>query len=102
MADFGNDPGLWVARGLGAAAGAAVSLVYMLPRGRREAASRFFTGVACGMIFGPPTGVWMVARLGIAGNLSRAEVMLTGSAAASLMAWWALGAAARLAERYGK
>ena len=44
MADFGNDPGLWAAKGLGSAAGAAVSLVYMLPKGRREAASRFFTG----------------------------------------------------------
>lgn len=102
MADFGNDPGLWAAKGLGSAAGAAVSLVYMLPKGRREAASRFFTGLICGLIFGGPAGLWIVARLGIAGRLSGAEVMLTGSAAASLFAWWALGAAVRVAERYGR
>ena len=101
MAEFGNDPGLWAARGLGAAAGAAVSLVYMLPKGRREAASRFFTGMICGLIFGGPSGVWLVAKLGIAGTLSGTEVMLAGSAAASLAAWWVLGAAARIAERYG-
>lgn len=102
MADFGNDPGIWAAKGLGSAAGAAVSLVYMLPKGRREAASRFFTGLICGLIFGGPAGLWIVSRLGIVGTLSGTEVMLTGSAAASLSAWWVLGAAARIAERFGQ
>ncbi|KQY19756.1 DUF6107 family protein [Rhizobium sp. Root482] len=102
MADFGNDPGLWAVKGIGSAAGAAVSLVYMLPRGRREAGSRFFTGLICGLIFGGPAGLWIVARLGIGGSLSGAEVMLTGSAAASLSAWWVLGAMVRVAERYGR
>jgi Family of unknown function (DUF6107) len=102
MADFGNDPSLWAAKGIGSAAGAAVSLVYMLPKGKREAGSRFFTGMACGLIFGGPTGIWIVAKLGIGGSLSGTEVMLTGSAAASLSAWWALGAVARVAERYGR
>lgn len=102
MADFGNDPGLWAAKGIGSAAGAAVSLVYMLPKGKREAGSRFFTGMACGLIFGGPAGLWIVSRLGIAGSLSGTEVMLTGSAAASLLAWWALGAAVRIVERLGR
>jgi len=101
MADFGNDPSLWAAKGIGSAAGAAMSLVYMLPKGKREAGSRFFTGMACGLIFGGPTGIWIVAKLGIGGNVSGIEVMLTGSAASSLLAWWALGAAVRMAERFG-
>ncbi|WP_276118784.1 MULTISPECIES: DUF6107 family protein [Pararhizobium] len=100
MADFGNDPGLWAAKGIGAAAGAAVSLIYMLPKSKREAASRFFTGLSCGLIFGGPAGLWIVAELDIAGSLSGAEVMLTGSAASSLVAWWVLGVAVRLAERW--
>lgn len=100
MADFGNDPSLWAAKGIGSAAGAAVSLVYMLPKGRREAGSRFFTGLICGLIFGGPTGLWIAAKLGIAASLSGTEVMLTGSAAASLAAWWVLGAAVRVAERW--
>lgn len=102
MADFGNDPGLWAAKGIGSAAGAAVSLIYMLPKGKREAASRFFTGLSCGLIFGGPAGLWIVAKLGIAGSLSGVEVMLTGSAAASLLAWWVMGAAVRVAERFGR
>jgi hypothetical protein len=101
MADFGNDPGLWAAKGIGAAAGAAVSLIYMLPKGKREAASRFFTGLSCGLIFGGPAGLWIVTKLDIAGSLSGAEVMLTGSAASSLFAWWVMGAAVRVAERFG-
>jgi hypothetical protein len=102
MADFGNDPGLWAAKGIGSAAGAAVSLVYMLPKGKREAGSRFFTGLLCGLIFGGPAGLWIVAKLGIAGSLSGTEVMLTGSAAASLSAWWGLGAVVRVAKRFGQ
>lgn len=102
MADIGNDATLWAARGIGSAAGAAVSLVYMLPKGRREAASRFATGLACGLIFGGPTGLWLGDALGIAARLSQIEMLLAGSAAASLGAWWALGAIARIAERYGK
>jgi len=102
MADLGNDPGVWAAKAVGATAGAGVSLIYLFPKSRREAASRFLTGISCGLVFGGPTGVWLVERLGIAGELSGPEVMLTGSAAASLCAWWVLGMLARVAERYGK
>jgi hypothetical protein len=52
MTDLGNEaaflPGVLAAK----AAGAGVSLIYLLPKSRREAASRFFTGLCCGMIFG--------------------------------------------------
>ena len=99
MADFGNDGGLWTARLAGALAGAAVSLIYLLPKSRREAACRFLTGVACGLVFGGPTGLWIAVRLGIAAHLGAAEMMLTGAAAASLSAWWGLGVLARVAEK---
>jgi len=99
MADFGNDGGLWTARLAGALAGAAVSLIYLLPKSRREAACRFLTGLACGLVFGGPAGLWIAVRLGIAGHLGAAETMLTGAAAASLSAWWGLGVLARIAEK---
>jgi hypothetical protein len=99
MADFGNDGGLWTARFIGASAGAAVSLIYLLPKTRREAGCRFFTGLACGLVFGGPAGLWIGVRLGIAAYLGPSEMLLTGSAAASLSAWWGLGVLARLAER---
>ncbi|QRM54707.1 DUF6107 family protein [Sinorhizobium sp. BG8] len=102
MADFGNESGMWATRLFGASAGSAISLVYLLPKSRREAASRFFTGLACGMIFGAPTGMWIVTRAGIAGHLSGSEILLTGSAAASLCAWWGMGVLVRLAERVRK
>jgi len=105
MADLGQDPGavfgVWAAKTAGAFAGAGVSLIYLLPKNRREAASRFVTGMTCGLIFGGPTGLWLGEGPGIAGLLSGAETMLAGSGLASLCAWWALGALSRVAERYG-
>ena len=47
MADFSS--AFWTERAIGASAGAAVSLVYMLPADRREAACRFLAGVISGM-----------------------------------------------------
>jgi hypothetical protein len=105
MTDLGQDPGailgVWAAKTAGGCAGAGVSLIYLLPKSRREAASRFATGLTCGLIFGGPTGLWLTQRLGISGTLSGPETMLAGSAAASLCAWWVLGALSRVAERYG-
>ncbi|WP_105381914.1 DUF6107 family protein [Neorhizobium alkalisoli] len=102
MTDLGSDPGVGIAKVLGATAGAGISLIYLLPKTRREAASRFLTGVSFGLIFGSPMGLWLTTRLGIGGELSGPEIMLAGSAAASLCAWWVLGVLARVAERYGK
>lgn len=100
MADFTG--GFWAERAIGASAGAAVSLAYMLPAGRREAACRFVAGVVSGMVFGGPAGVLLAGRLGIAAHLSASEIMLSGAAVVSLTAWWALGVLARVARRWGK
>lgn len=83
----------------GAVAGSAISLAYVLPGGRREAALRFFTGVAAGMAFGTPVGVKLADYLGVAGQLSGLEIAMTGAGATSLCAWWALGVLARIAAR---
>lgn len=100
MADFSG--GFWVERTIGASAGAAVSLVYMLPADRREAACRFVAGLVSGLVFGGPAGVLLAGRLGISVHLSAQEIMLSGAAAVSLSAWWALGVLARLARRWAK
>lgn len=102
MAHLPSDTSMLATKLVGASAGAAVSLAYLLPKTRREAAGRFFTGLACGVIFGGPTGLWAADRLALSDLLSDAEIMLAGSAAASLCAWWALGILSRLAERYGQ
>ncbi len=102
MAHLPGDTSLWATRLVGASAGAAVSLIYLLPKTRREAAMRFFTGLACGLIFGGPTGVWASERLNVSHVLAASDIMLAGSAAASLCAWWALGILSRLADRYGQ
>lgn len=101
MTDFSHDGGLWTARILGALAGSVISLAYLLPQGRREAAVRFLTGVACGLIFGEPAGLWIAARLGIDATLPGGQMLLAGSAATSLCAWWGLGVLARIATRWG-
>ena len=94
---------LWLiaAKALGALGGSAISLAYVLPRGRREAALRFLTGVVAGMVFGPLAGLKLAAHLGVAGQLSSFEPATAGSAAVSLCAWWALGVLARFARRHG-
>jgi hypothetical protein len=91
---------LWVAKCAGAVAGSAVSLAYILPRDRREAALRFAVGVVCGLVFGGAAGVKIADELGIADALGHTELLLMGSAAASLFAWVGLGVVVRgLAKR---
>jgi hypothetical protein len=90
---------IWLARGLGAAAGSAISLAYILPRGRREAAVRFAVGLVSGAVFGGGVGLKLASELGLGPELGKVELMLMGSAAASLCAWWALGFVMRLFER---
>jgi hypothetical protein len=99
MSDMSNATLLWVVKGAGAVAGSAISLAYLMPASRREAAIRFAVGVACGLVFGGAAGVKIASELGIETLIGPVELMLTGSAAASLCAWWALGFVARAFEQ---
>lgn len=99
MTDVIDTAWLWAAKGAGAVAGSAISLAYLLPRGRREAATRFAVGVACGLVFGGTAGVKIATELGIAASVGAGETLLMGSAAASLCAWWGLGLVMRAFER---
>lgn len=92
---------LWSAKAGGAVAGSAISLAFMLPANRREAAIRFAVGVAAGLVFGGMAGLKLAAELGLENKAGPFELMLTGSAAASLCAWWALGALAKMARKMG-
>ena len=82
MADFSG--GFWMERTIGASAGAAVSLIYMLPADRREAACRFVAGLVSGLVFGGPAGVLLAGRLGIATHLSAAAARDSRSAMQAL------------------
>ena len=93
---------VWAAKGAGATAGSAISLAYLLPRGAREAAVRFAVGLTTGLVFGSTAGLWIAGRLDLTGELPPAEIALIGSAAASLSAWWALGALQRFATRIAR
>lgn len=90
---------LWLAKGAGAVVGSAISLAYLLPQDRREAAIRFAVGVACGLVFGGTAGLKIAVELGVDRLIGPTETMLMGSAAASLCAWWAIGIVLRGLER---
>ena len=102
MTEMSEAAWIWAAKGAGAVAGSAISLAYILPRGRREAAIRFAVGTACGLVFGGAAGLKLVAELGIAEAIGPVETMLMGAAAASLTAWWALGFVMRAFRRGGR
>jgi len=89
---------LLTAKFAGAIGGSVISIAYLLPSGRRDAAVRFLTGAVTGLVFGGPAGVTIAERLGFAAKFGAAEVALMGSAAASLCAWWALGVIQRFAD----
>ena len=99
MSDMNEAAWLWAAKGAGALAGSAISLAYLLPHGRREAALRFAVGVVSGLVFGGTVGVKIAKELGIDGILNSSEILMMGSAAASVTAWWALGFVMRSFER---
>jgi len=99
MTDISGTAWLWAAKGAGAVAGSAVSLAYILPQGRRDAAARFAVGVVCGLVFGGTAGLKIAVELGVDEVIGPAETMLMGSAAASLCAWWVLGAMIRMLKR---
>ena len=99
MSEVTQDAWLWAAKGAGAVAGSAISLAYLLPDGRRDAAVRFAVGVVCGLVFGGTAGVKIAVELGVERLIGPTETMLMGSAAASLCAWWAVGAVIRVFKR---
>lgn len=99
MSDMTEAAWLWAAKGAGAVAGSAISLAYLLPAGRREAAIRFAVGVVSGLVFGGTAGIKIATELGVAHAIGTTETMLMGSAAASLCAWWAIGMVQRGLER---
>ena len=67
-----------------------------------EAVARAVAGIVSGLVFGGPAGVALAQWMGVSQMLSPAETLLTGSAAASMTAWWVLGALARIADRTGR
>ena len=94
-ADLPDQILLWMAKVTGAVLGSAISIAYVLPKGRREAAIRFLTGVSVGIVFGPVVSASLAERFGVTSQLTRFEIALMGAAGASLAAWWALGALRR-------
>ena len=56
---------LWGAKLAGAAAGSAISVAYLLPKSRREAATRFLIGLVTGVVFGAPAGLMLADRLAL-------------------------------------
>lgn len=96
MTDITDAAWLWLAKGAGAIAGSAISIAYLLPASRREAAVRFAVGVAAGLVFGGAAGAKVATELGIRDMLGPTELMLSGAAASSLCAWWAVGFVMRL------
>jgi Family of unknown function (DUF6107) len=64
MTEISETALVWAAKGGGAVAGSAVSLAYVLPRGRREAAIRFAVGVICGFVFGGTAGLKIAPNSG--------------------------------------
>jgi hypothetical protein len=55
----------------------------------------------CGLVFGGTARLKIATELGIARTIGSIELMLMGSAVASLCAWWAMGFLARAFERGG-
>ncbi len=90
---------IWGAKIGGAVAGSAISLAFVLPVDRREAAVRFAVGVVAGLVFGGVAGLELAVQIGLEDKVGPVELMLTGSAAASLCAWWALGVLAKVARK---
>ena len=79
---------LWFSKVAGSIAGAIISLFYMPPHGRREAAARFVVGIICGIVFGGAASVKITKALALEAVLGRTELMLIGSTSASLRKTW--------------
>jgi hypothetical protein len=99
MADWTHTLADWSVRGAGALAGSSVSLVYMVPKRRREAVSRFVVGMIAGLIFSHAVGEKLATWFALEVPLERLEILLIGASAASFASWWALGLIVRILER---
>lgn len=86
----------------GALSGSAISIAFMLPANKREAALRFLVGMVSGLVFGGIAGLKLAAELGLEDKIGAPELMLAGSALTSLSAWWALGVFARIARQWSR
>lgn len=93
---------LFLAKLIGAIAGSAVSIAYLLPKGKREAALRFAIGLTAGLVFGTGVGLKLADEIGIADRITPFEMTLSGAALASVCAWWGLGVLSRIAGRIAK
>lgn len=89
----------WSARGIGAVAGSSISLVYLVPKQRREAMSRLIVGVVIGIVFGAATGEKLVQIFDLTGHVSRTEILLMGASTASFVSWWVLGLVSRFFDK---
>lgn len=96
----GLTPLVMLAKVIGSVAGSIVSLAYILPRGRREAALRLAVGIITGLVFGTTVGLKTAETIGLLDHLSVFETTLIGSTLASLCAWWAIGLLHRIHERW--
>ena len=90
---------MWGAKLTGALAGSAISLAYILPRGRRDAALRLIVGAVTGIVFGSAAGLKIGETMNVLDHVSLIELTLMGATFTSLCAWWALGVLHRMAER---
>ncbi|MEL6967719.1 MAG: DUF6107 family protein, partial [Pseudomonadota bacterium] len=63
-------PFVLLAKVIGSVAGSLISLAYILPKGRREAALRMAVGVVTGLIFGTTAGLKAAEALGLLDHLS--------------------------------
>ena len=55
-----------------------------------------------GLVFGAPVGAALAEKFAITAHVGPPEILLMGSAAASMSVWWILGALVRIADRVGR
>lgn len=99
LTDVSPEAQLLIAKFAGAFTGAAISLVHILPKSKQEAAARFLTGLAAGVIFGLPVGFVLADHFDITQQLNRLEMAVMGASLASLSAWTVIGLCLRFLER---
>ncbi|MEM9677482.1 MAG: DUF6107 family protein, partial [Pseudomonadota bacterium] len=66
----GITPLIFGAKMIGSVAGSIISLAYILPRGRREAALRLAVGIITGLVFGTTVGLKMAQTQGVLERLT--------------------------------